>query len=155
MTKAEYMGEERRKIIRKNNRIFTSAERSIREFWEYFIEQADNLPDWTEFAVPAVTFICCISLCTFLFIEGAHAQQRTQDLSAVQVQQAIISTQVINNATEIVDLKKDVQYNRDRITVIADEVATMRGVGIGISFVLGLLQAIQILLQVKTKPAKA
>lgn len=137
----------RRRLQRIDMRIYSSPERLVRRFWEFFMLTADSMPMWGEIVLVVLTVACYVSLSIFLTVEQAHAQARTQDLG---IQQAIVTQQILNTTAELTDAKRDIIYNRDRISVLADEVATMRGVGIGISFVLGLLQTIQMLLQVKT-----
>lgn len=100
-----------------------------------------------------VTFSCCIILITcFSLISGppAQAQNRIDPNSAngaLYVQQATTTAEVSNNSRNIQSLQAKTDALELVIGQLRDEVATQKGIGIGLTSVIGLLQIMQIFVQ--------
>ena len=98
-------------------------------------------------------FVCILLVC----IGGVSgktnfpllAAQTTPIMQSLQTQQAVEQQVQIQHAEKLAQLEAEVKVQRDIIADMRDQIATQRGIGMGFAALLGLLQSIQMVLQVK------
>lgn len=95
---------------------------------------------------------CCLSLVCFLSWHsvGLFAQSVNRTDQTLYVQQATTQMQVTSDAARIAQLEGRMRDDESSNLALRDEVSTQKGVGIGVAAVIGLLQVLQMILQVKS-----
>lgn len=92
---------------------------------------------------------CTIWIGTMLLLPAIHAAQVQPHSNGLEVQQAFTQQQVVDNAKDLSRLQSDLDNQRTLISTLRDDLATVKGVGIGAASVIGLLQTLQMILQVR------
>jgi hypothetical protein len=128
-----------------------------RPIWRNILEKIDKLPEPSPLAIGISNIL--VAVLAFLFAVmmlstvkvAVNAQTQQQGIA---IQQAITQQQVVANASDIVGLRKDVEYQRDQVLALREEVSRIEGVAIGFSVVISLMQVVQVVMQLRTRTAK-
>lgn len=115
----------------------------------YFIDKVDKIepvPSWMITALSVLSILICV-----FAIVGTSYTARAQ--SPVLVQQAINTQQIAGVTEKVNSLDGELRYQRDEIAILRDQGSTIRGIVVGVGSVLGFLQSIQVILQIKNASA--
>lgn len=99
--------------------------------------------------------VVCIVLAQFLFLlqpttRAAQVQQSQQAVpSSLYTQQAVTQVQVTQQAADIAKLQAETDTLRTSVSGLKEDLGTLRGIGLGATAVIGLLQGLQMFLQVR------
>lgn len=99
-----------------------------------------------------LSIVCiCLGVVQFLIIVQPYtrAAQVPSPPPNIYTQQAVTQVQVTQQAADIAKLQADLDTERTTTNSLRDDLATVRGIGIGAAAVIGLLQTLQMILQVK------
>lgn len=99
-----------------------------------------------------VSIVCiCLGVVQFLVLiqPYSRAVQVQNPPPNIYTQQAVTQVQVTQQAADIAKLQADLDVERTTTNGLRDDLATVRGIGIGAAAVIGLLQTLQMILQVK------
>lgn len=99
-----------------------------------------------------LTVGCCLALVSFFGIQ--YPRTIAQNRPDIAVQEATTQAQVTANAATTASLQAQLQLQEQLIGQLRDEVSTQKGVGIGVSSVIGLMQLLQIGLQFRGPPRR-
>lgn len=98
--------------------------------------------------------ITCLVVFQWMLMMSTHVHavqvQPASNTSSLYTQQAVTEVQVTQQAAELSRLRVSQEQQDSTIAVLRDDLATVKGMGIGAVSVIGLLQALQIILQVRS-----
>lgn len=120
---------------------------------EHLLESNKKEGDYVMFS-RGITLVCCTFWILFFSGAGVHSNllaqiNQARTTSDIYVQQGITQAQVTANAAIVASLQTQLQNQDQVIASLRDEVATQKGIGIGIASVVGLLQVIQVVVQMR------
>ena len=93
---------------------------------------------------------CFIWIFALTFLPSAFAQsQHPNSNTDVIVQQALTQQQVTQNLTEINNMRRDLAETQTQVNSLREDLSTVKGIGMGAAAVIGLLQTLQMILQVR------
>ena len=95
----------------------------------------------------------CLILGNWMALTSVHsrAAQVAQTPSSLYTQHAVTEVQVTQQASEISRLRTEQEAQNATITSLRDDLSTVKGMGMGAVSVIGILQALQIILQIRGK----
>lgn len=99
-----------------------------------------------------LSVVCiCVGIIQFMIMlqPYSRAVQVQSPPPNIYTQQAVTQVQVTQQAADIAKLQADLDQERTTTNSLRDDLATVRGIGIGAAAVIGLLQTLQMILQVK------
>ncbi len=97
---------------------------------------------------------CFVWISTLTLLPSSFAQTSSRSADVV-VQQALTQQQVTAQQVDIVTMKKDLDETNRTLSSVREDLSTVKGIGMGAAAVIGLLQTLQMILQVKAVKAKA
>lgn len=95
--------------------------------------------------------LTCVVLLEFMIMIAPFGlgQPQNQVTTSIVTQQAVTQIQVTQQAQELTKLQNDLESQRTVIGSLREDLSTVRGIGIGAASVIGLLQTLQMILQVR------
>lgn len=98
--------------------------------------------------------ITCLVVFQWMMMMSVHTHaaqvQPATNNASLYTQQAVTEVQVTQQAAELSRLRVSQEQQDSTIAILRDDLATVKGMGIGAVSVIGLLQALQIILQVRS-----
>ncbi len=91
---------------------------------------------------------CFVWVASLVFLPSTFAQTVPHN-SDVVVQQALTQQQVTQNIADINNMKHDLSDMSTKVESLREDLSTVKGIGMGAAAVIGLLQTLQMILQVK------
>jgi hypothetical protein len=94
--------------------------------------------------------VCFVWIASLLVLQSAHAQVPSHNTNTdIAVQQAVTQVQVTANYAELNNLRHDLSDMAVQVNSLRDDLSTVKGIGMGAAAVIGLLQTLQMILQVR------
>ncbi len=96
----------------------------------------------------AICFVWVASLVILPSTSFAQTSNRVTS-SDVAIQQAVTQVQVTATISEVSNMRHDLGDLTGQVNSLRDDLSTVKGIGMGAAAVIGLLQTLQMILQVK------
>lgn len=90
----------------------------------------------------------CLGVIQFMVLIQPYSRAQNPPPN-IYTQQAVTQVQVTQQAADIAKIQSDLEQERTITNSLRDDLATVRGIGLGAAAVIGLLQTLQMILQIK------